>query len=237
MTRRFARPLVFLGILLLGGCVATGPSSRGNGIDQFPMYGGMDRQSVPALKAADDELISGVSKAYGSREKGSDAFMEQGIRYYQQGDHSKAMKRFNQAWILNPRNPDVFWGFAIVIHEEDKYCEAKDMIDRAVELNLSKPVALADAGRIYSMCAVIDTALGDKGKALYFAKSESFYKRASSESPNDDYIFGSWAIAHYLRGEYEQAWEKVAVERRLGGTPQRWFIDLLRLEMAEPSVK
>lgn len=232
MTRRLILPFVFLGVLMLGGCATTTSSNRG--IDQFPMYGGMDRQSVPELKAADDEFISGVAKASGSRENGSDAFVEQGIRYYLQDNYSMAMKRFNQAWLLNPRNPDVFWGFSMVYHDDGKNCEAKDMIDRAVEFNLSKPIALADAGRIYTLCAVSDTALDNNGKALYFAKSESFYKRASSESPNDEYIFGSWAAAHYWRGEYDQAWEKVAMQRSLGGTPSARFIDLLSQNMAEP---
>lgn len=82
------------------------------------------------------------------------------------------------------------------------------MIDRAVELNLSKPIALADAGRIYTLCAVSDTALDNTGKAQYFAKSEGFYKRANTVSPNNDYIFGSWATAHYWRGEYAKAWRR-----------------------------
>lgn len=234
MTRRLTLPLIVLGAMLLGGCAATGQSNRGNGIDQFPMYGGMDRQSVPTLKAADEEFIAGVTKAFGSRENASDAWVEQGFRFYFQDNYSMAMKRFNQAWLLDPRNPDAFWGFASVYHDEGENCKAKDMIDRAVALNLSKPAALADAGGAYTLCALSDTALDDKGKALYFAKSEDFYKRASSESPNDEYIFGSWARAHYWRGEYDQAWEKVAVQRRLGGTPSARLIELLSQKMEEP---
>jgi len=210
---------------------------RGNGIDQEPMYGGMDRQSVPELKVGDEQFVSGVAKEFGSQEKGSEAFVEQGIRYYRQDNYTMAMKRFNQAWLLNPRNPDVFWGFSLVYHDENKNCEAKSMIDRAVDLNLSKPIALADAGRIYTLCAVSDNALDSTAKAQYYAKSDSFYKRASAVSPNNDYIFGSWATAHYWRGEYAQAWEKVAVQRSLGGTPPGQFINMLRQKMPEPMAK
>ena len=125
--------LIVLGSMALTGCLATtsgGP--RGAGIDQQPMYGGMDRSADPQLKAGDEQFISGVTKEFGSRESASDRFVDQGIRYYYQNNYSLAMKRFNQAWLLNPMNPDAFWGYAIVYHDEGKNCEAKKMIEEIV---------------------------------------------------------------------------------------------------------
>lgn len=222
---------------VLAGCGMSRPMARGNGIDQQPMYGGINRQSVPELISADEQLISDTSKEFGSREKASEIFVEQGIRYYLQDNYAYAMRRFNQAWLLDPRNPNVYWGFAMIYHDESKNCEAKSMIDRAASFGLSKPIALADAGRIYTLCAVSDSALDNKAKTEYLSKSEDFYKRANTASPNNDYIFGSWATAHYWRGEYQQAWEKVAIQRSLGGTPGGQFISLLRQKMPEPKSK
>jgi tetratricopeptide (TPR) repeat protein len=225
---------VCLSAWLIYGCATTTASSRGSAIDQSPMYGGMDRQSIPELKAGDEKLISDVSKEFGSREIGSAAFVEQGIRYYQQDNYAMAMKRFNQAWLLEPSNPEVFWGFALIYHDEGKNCDAKNMIDRAIALNLSKPIPLADAGRIYTLCGTSDSSLDPSTKNKYYAVSEELYKKASAISPNNDYIYGSWATAHYWRGEYAQAWEKVSKQRSLGGTPSGQFINLLRQKMPEP---
>lgn len=89
---------VFLLVLIAAiviGCATSGPMPRGKGIDQEPMYGGMDRQSVPELRAVDEQFISGVAKGFGSRQKGGEAFVEQGIRFYQHDSYSMAMKRFN----------------------------------------------------------------------------------------------------------------------------------------------
>lgn len=184
------------------GCANISGGARGRGIDQYPMYGGMDRNAYPQLKAGDEQFISGVTKEVGSRESASDRFVEEGIRYYSQNNYSMAMKRFNQAWLLNPNNPDAFWGFAVVFHDESRNCESKKMIDRALALNLAKPIALADAGRIYTLCAVSDKSIDQQTKTQYFEKSEELYSKAISAAPNNDCVYRSWATAYYWRGDY-----------------------------------
>jgi tetratricopeptide (TPR) repeat protein len=237
MKQQFRLSLLVLAVVIVSGCVSTGPMARGKGIDQEPMYGGMDRQSVPELKAADEKLIADASKGFGNRERASDAFVDQGVRYYQGDNLSMGMKRFNQAWLLNPSNPNVFWGFAIVYHDEGNNCKAKEMIDRSISLNLSKPIALADGGRIYTLCGVSDKTLDEKTKTQYFTKSEDLYKKAISVSPNNDYIYGSWATAYYWRGDYARSWEMVAKARSLGFTFPGQFINLLRQKMPEPKTR
>lgn len=227
--------LILFVAAIFTGCATSAPTQRGKGIDQVPMYGGMDRQSIPELKSADEKLITDVSKEFGSREKGSEAFVDQGVRYYQTDNLSIAMKRFNQAWLLNPSNPNVFWGFAMIYHDEGENCKAKEMIDRSVALHLSKPIALADAGRIYTLCAVSDSALNEKSKKQLFDKSEELYKKANAIAPNNDYIHGSWATAYYWRGDYVRSWEMVKKARSLGFTFPGQFLSLLRQKMPEPS--
>lgn len=116
---------VLLVVSILNGCLATTPVGAQINVDQLPMYGGLDRQSVPELKVADEKLIADTTKEFGSREKASEIFAEQGIRYYRENNYSAAMRRFNQAWLLNPKNPNVFWGFAVVYHDQEKICKGK----------------------------------------------------------------------------------------------------------------
>jgi tetratricopeptide (TPR) repeat protein len=226
--------LFSLVIVAFVGCATSEPFQRGKGIDEVPMYGGTDRQSDPALRTADEKLIAEVSKEFGNREKGSDAFIDQGIRFYRMDNVSLAMKRFNQAWLLDSSNPNVFWGFALVYHEQGENCKAKEMIDRGVSLNLSRPMALADACRIYTLCGASNTALDEKTKSHYFEKSEELYKKASATSPNNEYVYGSWATAYYWRGDYEHSWEMVKKALSLGFTFPGQFMNLLQEKMPEP---
>lgn len=220
-------------ILILAACVMQGPAERGDNY-RLPMYGGIDRQADPGLRATDDKLISEMTQRYGSRKVASRELADSGVGYFRGGNYAMAMKSFNQAWLLNPASPDPFWGFAIVYDDEGKSCEAKTMIDRALTLNLSKPAALADAGRIYTYCAVSDATLSSADKRQYFEQSEEFYSRAVSLAPTDQYIFGSWAISHYWQDEYADAWKMVKKQRALGGMPGESFLKLLRAKMPEP---
>jgi tetratricopeptide (TPR) repeat protein len=222
-------------VVILGGCATGGdPASRGSGIDQVPMYGGMDRQGIPQLKQADEQLIAETTKEFGSRERASATFVDQGIRYYKADNYAAAMRRFNQAWLLNPNNPDVFWGFGMVFHDQGNVCEAKNMIDHAISLQLANSIALADAGRIYTLCAVSNQSLDPAAKQQYFTLSEDLYKKASAASPNNDYIHGSWATAYYWRDDYARSWGMVAKARSLGFVFPGQFVNLLRQKMPEP---
>ena len=223
----------FIGALLLAAC-ATGRPPAMDSNEQLPMYGGIDRRADPGLHAADDELTAELIQRYGGRQTAGQQLFDQGVRQFQAGSYVMAMKRFNQAWLLDPNRPDPYWGFAMIYDDQGKSCEAKALIDRALSLNLSRPAALADAGRIYTYCAVSDTTLSAADKRDYFARSEELYFRAVSMMPTNPKLYGSWAIAHYWQGNYADAWKMVNKQRMLGGTPGESFLNLLRSKMAEP---
>ena len=205
-------------------------------IDQAPMYGGMDRNAVPELKGADERLISDTTKHYGSRQKASAAFIGNGFAYYQRDDLENAMRRFNQAWLLDPDNPEAYWGFASVLMDRGKHCDAMGMIDRA--LSLTPPTYQGfypDAGRIVTLCAASDKTLSAEAKTQLFARSDAFYKEAENAEPNKAYLYSSWATAYYWRDQYAEAWSMVKKSQALGGHLPEKFMSMLRAKMAEPT--
>lgn len=231
--KRFVRLWVNLaGVVLLTACATGGPPAAYYN-DQLPMYGGSGPRDDPAVQAEDEKLIADLIHRYGSRQAAAQSLLELGGRYFQAGNYAMAMHSFNQAWLLNPDSPDPFWGFAIVYDDQGKSCDAKAMIDRALSLNLSKPTELADAGRIYTYCAVSDTSLGTADRQQYFNRSEELYSRAVSMASDNPYIYGSWAIAHYWQGDYADAWKMIKRQQALGGQPGEDFLSLLRARMAE----
>ncbi len=224
---------LFLSVLLIAAC-ATGGRPVEHLNDGVPMYGRGQLQDDPGLHAEQARLNEELVPRYGSREAAGRHLLEQGIRQFQIGDYLSAMQRFNQAWLLDPSSPDPYWGFAMIYDDQGKSCLAKAMIDRAIRLNLSRPMALADAGRIYTYCAVTDAALSAMDKQNDFEHAEDFYSRAVSLDPTDPKLFGSWAIAQYWQGHYADAWKMINKQRLLGGAPGEDFLVLLRAEMTEP---
>lgn len=75
------------------------------------MYGGMDKTTIPVLKAVDEKFITDTTNHYGTREKASAALVNNGFEYCQRNDLANAIRRFNQAWLLDPKNPEVYVGY------------------------------------------------------------------------------------------------------------------------------
>ena len=222
-----------VGILLLSACATSMPPLADIN-DQLPMYGRSDSQADPGLRAADDRLSAELLQRYGTPEAAVRNLLDQGVRYFKAGDYALAMRSFNQAWLMDPNSPEPFWGFAAVYDDQGKNCMAKAMVDRALDLNLSKPAELADAGRIYTYCAVSDATLSVDDRRHYFEQAEELYFRAVSMAPTDPYLYGSWAIAHYWQGNYADAWKMTKKQQALGGRPGEGFLSLLRAKMPEP---
>ncbi len=199
------------------------------------MYGGMDRSAYPDLKTADDAFIQGVTKQFGSREYASEKFAAYGFALYQRDDLARAMARFNQAWLLNPNNPQVYWGFAAVLHDRGEYCQANTMMDKALEHGIASDKGfLADAGLDASHCALANQALPAAEKKRLLDKSEQLFQRAEREDPNRAYVYGKWAQAYLHQTRYADAWQMVAKQRSAGGKPDEEFLSLLRSKLPEP---
>lgn len=231
MTNRTAA--VFAALLFLSP--AAGSQNKALDPGEIPMYGGLDRQADPVLKGADDALIEGATREFGSREAASERFVDQGFRYYFQDDLSTAMRRFNQGWLLNPNNPDVYYGFTAVLNDREEFCDARKFVEKAFELGLQrKAEELADAGRVHVLCAVQDKSLSDEMKAAYVKRSSEYYTEALKLQPNSAYVYGSWASASYWLGDYATAWRYVKLERKYGGAPSKRFLKMLKSKMREP---
>lgn len=226
-----------LACLSLAGCLTSTPVTPSPRLDEIPMYGDLDRNS-PAIQAADKELFANASASLGSRKKAAQAWIEQGYRFYQQDQLGMATRRFNQAWLMDPTNPEVYTGFAAVLHDQGKYCEALNMMDRALELNPPSFQGIyADAGRLAARCAAQDTTLPEADRAAMIARSEALYRKGEAVEPDKGYLYSSWATAYYWTGKYADAWAMVAKARQAGAQIPPRFLDLLRTKMPEPAAK
>jgi tetratricopeptide (TPR) repeat protein len=232
-----SNPSLSLISLLILVTLAIGRNSAAQSRDpgEIPMYGGLDRQADPVLKGADDALIEGTTREFGSRRAASERFVDQGFRFYFQNDLSTAMRRFNQGWLLDPENPNVYYGFMAVLNDQQEFCAARDMADRAFERGLAKkPEELADAGRVSAICAMQDATLNDETKSAYVKKASEYYTQALQLQPNSAYVYGSWATASYWIGDYATAWRYVKLEKKYGGKTGKQFLKMLKEKMPEP---
>lgn len=220
--------------------VHAAPDRQAGRLDEMPMYGGPERFQQariadPALKAADEKLIADASARWGSREQAARAWIEQAYAFYGQNKPGMAMRRFNQAWLLDPSNSQVYAGFAAVLHDQDRVCEAMAMMDKA--LSLSPPTnqgMLADAARVVTLCAVSHTGLSAQDRDALYKRSQDLYVQAEKVETNKGYVYYSWATANYWQGNYDAAWQMVARARAHGTEPNIQFMRMLSAKMPAP---
>jgi tetratricopeptide (TPR) repeat protein len=223
-------------ILLSGGASVTPALGQRLQMDQLPMYGGITRSEVPELKEADEKFIADVTAKFGTREKASAAWVEQGFRFYQQDRLDMAMRRFNQAWLLNPENPEVYSGFASVLSDQGRYCEAQKHLDIGFSKGSFQDGFLPDAALIYSICAIEGRNVDASAKQASFKKADELLEKAlaSSTAPKS-YTLTQWAKVLFVRGDYRGSWTKVSEHRNtIGRDVDARFLRELRAKMPEP---
>ncbi|MBU1041600.1 MAG: hypothetical protein KKF77_10930 [Proteobacteria bacterium] len=222
-----------LSVLFLVLCAASGFAQPSKPDNTLPMFGGVTRGEC--FLEADKKLIEDVTKQFGSREKAAEKAVQLGWQYYYRGDGNTAMKRFNQAWLLAPENPDAFWGFGVVMGSRGKFDESIKLFERARALAPKKPRMLVD----YAFSLIWKGNNGSKSRPerdAAFANAHELLNEAERMEPGYPLVYANRAILCYFQGDYATAWRNV--ERAQALEPravQENFVRDLSSRMPRPS--
>jgi hypothetical protein len=91
-------------------------------INELPMFGHI--QKTATQQQSDKRFLAQMTKDGRSPEAAADYVARVGWSAFNQGDRSLAIKRFNQAWLLNPKNQFALWGFAAICVDRGQVEEA-----------------------------------------------------------------------------------------------------------------
>jgi tetratricopeptide (TPR) repeat protein len=129
---------------LTAGCAYSQPCV--DGINKLPMYG---RVKKCKEQIEDDKVfLATCDKAMGRKES-SAHFVKRGWEYLYAKKPDTAMMRFNQAWLLDSLNADIYWGFADLLGMQGKFKESIPFFERSIKLNPNNVKVLQDASTSY----------------------------------------------------------------------------------------
>lgn len=200
--------------------------------NELPMYGNIP--ATPEQAKADKELIDYIIKRLGSREAGAKDAVRVGFKYLERNDWRTAMKRFNQAWLLNGESAEVFWGFGAALTYQGKFADSEKSFLKATALTPNNGRMINDFGFMYQFWAT----KGTKNKverARYLDKSIEMFERAGRLEPSYERTYFNWAVSLFFKQDYKGAWEKIKEAEKLGGksVDQKFIRDLTK-KMPEP---
>lgn len=230
--------IVAITTILFSGCSR---KERLAPADERPLYGGEVSSTAAAEDAKQNEIMI---RQTGSREVALQKTLDQGLAAYQRGYFELAMHQYNRAWLLDPKSPEVFNGFGLVLDAQGKEDEALSIYEKSLEINPHHPMTLARLARQYQNKVVRltnvstseDTVQEDARQAM--TKALEFYQKAAQAATLDvdrDFIYYQWAIGLAVNKDYAGSWEKLHLARKYGGKfIETKFIEVLTQDMPEP---
>lgn len=121
---KFSFIISALSFITLVGC-ASGP--RQHSINEIPEYGNQPKS--PEMLEADQEFLNTVK---GKEQESFDHMMNVGWSFFQRGDIGTAIKRFNQAWLIDSTRYESYWGFAAAEGRLGNLEKAKHYYEKAL---------------------------------------------------------------------------------------------------------
>jgi tetratricopeptide (TPR) repeat protein len=101
-----------------------------------PMYGEIQKSDV--YKKIDEDFKKESLDQFGTIDSSVNVYIDHAWRYFYHNDLKTAMKRFNQAWLLNSEFPDSYFGFAALLEMQNNKTEAERFYKIGQEKDKSK---------------------------------------------------------------------------------------------------
>lgn len=115
-----------------------------------PKYGNVEKtkEQKESDKKFIDETMK-IEKFNNNKTLASNHLINLGFQYLNKGDLKTAMYRFNQAFLLDSENTDIYWGFGAIYMSLSNLEKAKEQYEEGLKLNPKNTHLLTDYGTYF----------------------------------------------------------------------------------------
>lgn len=199
-------------------------------MEELPMYGGKHSPEVAPDPASSKHAA------------------ERGWQYYYRGDLSTAMKRFNQAWMLDRNNAQALWGFGVVTGQRalaDEAQRAHNLRESLRLLELAWALEPANGklmGDVAFTCILLgqlaeETAAGStqaqqrQDATAYKEHAGQLFAKALELEPDYAPLLANYGMWLFHAGDFTRARELTAKAEAQGyPIPPTFLLELKRAE-------
>jgi len=115
----------------------------------LPKYGGIPRTDEE--RKVDSDFIKVTLKSDTTNLKASNHLIKLGFDYLYKNDLKTAMLRFNQAYLLDSTNTDIYWGYGGIYMTLGDFKKAKEQYSNGLRINPNNSHILTDYGTYFFM--------------------------------------------------------------------------------------
>jgi Tfp pilus assembly protein PilF len=180
----------------------------------LPKYGEIEKTKKE--KKLDREFIADVMKKFNTENEASNHMIDLGFQYLYKGDLKTAMYRFNQAYLLDNENPNIYWGYGAVYMAFGRFDLSREQYEEGLKIDNNNDNILIDYGTTY-LGEFYNYYQTDKTKAnekLDFAieKLSKAYS-VNPDNPNSSYKL---SICYLYKDNCEKSKEYLELSEKIG---------------------
>jgi len=192
---------------VIGACLLSQLAWAERPMNELPMYGG---QHNPAV-ARNVEFSRDAA--------------QRGWRAYYQGDFNTAIKRFNQGWMFDRENPEVYWGFGLIMGQRASRENPEENLKESIRFLKMAEAKDPENGRIMGDLAFSNTLLGyyynSENKNLklaseHFDIASALFLKAFAADPQYPPTSANWSVFYFYTGDFVKAKVKADDAIKLG---------------------
>ena len=172
------------------------------------MYGG--KKKCPEQIKSDNEFIAECDKTFSSRKEASQYYVWKGWEYFYKNDLDSSMKRFNQAWLLDKTNSEIFWGFGNLLGMKRQIKESIPLFEKSIELNPNN-------SKVYESLSTSYGYLFNETKKVEYLKStiDNLKKAIKLDKENPD-LYGKISNAYMFFMQKDSLRKYIKIAENLG---------------------
>ena len=182
----------------------------------LPKYG-----HIPKTQSqidSDNRFIESILKTDSTHKAASEHLVNLGFKYLYR-DIKTAMYRFNQAYLLDSTNSNIYWGYGAVYFTLGDYARAKEQYLIGLNKDPENSNLLTDYGT-YFLGQYYFLEPIEKNNAKENLDSAVVYLRRSfNQNPKNQVTLFKLSIVYWLKSECSLAWRYYELCKSLGGDP------------------
>jgi Tfp pilus assembly protein PilF len=184
--------------------------------NEIPLFEGVTKTTEQ--KAADQQFIIEATKAAnGDINIATKHMIAKGWDAIQKNDLSTATKRFNQAYLLNPNDYNLYWGLGIVSNIKGDFENSEKLFAKGAALDRKDIRFLSDYGFALQQGAIFFAHKNKVDPRPKLKEAQKLFEEAIKRDPKQALPHARLAVIYYYLGDCTATKAEVAKAESLGG--------------------